>query len=252
MGWSREEWEAKASELSAIYVSDKTLAAWQLRQHRHFIEVPGQYYDLVSLHTVIFGLRGGQMGDAFRSGQSLEKLRPSLAEAGFDEVLDVDPKFEDVWERYIGLCSKSNNKGPSGGAKNPPRKRSFFVTCEAAQIGRPWSTKQRSFQKSIALSSGDSQSARLARLAFAPKKAEQILTTVVSWNRNPDVVAEALYRANGVCGMCKKNAPFKRKVDNTPFLEVHHVVPLSAEGGDDTIENVIALCPNCHRRAHYG
>jgi len=34
-------------------------------------------------------------------------------------------------------------------------------------------------------------------------------------------------------------------------LEVHHKVPL-AEGGDDTVENAIALCPNCHRHAHYG
>lgn len=33
--------------------------------------------------------------------------------------------------------------------------------------------------------------------------------------------------------------------------EVHHKVPLSA-GGDDTVENAIALCPNCHRKAHFG
>jgi 5-methylcytosine-specific restriction protein A len=23
-------------------------------------------------------------------------------------------------------------------------------------------------------------------------------------------------------------------------------------GGEDTLENAIALCPNCHRRAHFG
>jgi len=28
-------------------------------------------------------------------------------------------------------------------------------------------------------------------------------------------------------------------------------VPLS-EGGEDTLENAIALCPNCHRKMHYG
>jgi 5-methylcytosine-specific restriction protein A len=32
-------------------------------------------------------------------------------------------------------------------------------------------------------------------------------------------------------------------------LECHHVVWL-AEGGDDHIENTVALCPNCHRRMH--
>ena len=35
------------------------------------------------------------------------------------------------------------------------------------------------------------------------------------------------------------------------YLETHHIVPLH-EGGDDTSENVIALCPNHHREAHYG
>jgi 5-methylcytosine-specific restriction endonuclease McrA len=39
--------------------------------------------------------------------------------------------------------------------------------------------------------------------------------------------------------------------DGRPYLEVHHVVPLS-EGGDDTLENAAALCPSCHRELHYG
>ncbi|MGX5612966.1 HNH endonuclease [Bacillus toyonensis] len=34
-------------------------------------------------------------------------------------------------------------------------------------------------------------------------------------------------------------------------MEVHHVVPL-AQGGEDSIENAIGICPNCHRKAHYG
>ena len=34
-------------------------------------------------------------------------------------------------------------------------------------------------------------------------------------------------------------------------LEVHHTKPL-AEGGEDTVNNAEALCPNCHKEAHYG
>lgn len=70
------------------------------------------------------------------------------------------------------------------------------------------------------------------------------------YKRNPYVAAEALYRANGICEHCKNPAPFY-KVDKTPYLEVHHKIPLS-EGGEDSIENSIALCPNCHRHVHYG
>ena len=46
-------------------------------------------------------------------------------------------------------------------------------------------------------------------------------------------------------------APFLRIKDDTPFLEVHHIQPL-AEGGKDTVKNTVALCPNCHREAHFG
>ncbi len=71
------------------------------------------------------------------------------------------------------------------------------------------------------------------------------------FNRNPYVVAEVLDRAKGICENCRKPAPFKKDIDDKPYLEVHHIIPL-AEGGNDTVENAIALCPNCHRHSHYG
>ncbi|MEI9962123.1 MAG: HNH endonuclease signature motif containing protein [Limisphaerales bacterium] len=73
----------------------------------------------------------------------------------------------------------------------------------------------------------------------------------VGYRRNADVIVATLNRANGICERCGKKAPFLRKSGGTPFLEVHHRTPL-ADGGEDTIENAVALCPNCHREAHYG
>jgi 5-methylcytosine-specific restriction endonuclease McrA len=40
----------------------------------------------------------------------------------------------------------------------------------------------------------------------------------------------------------KKQAPFNRTKDNSPYLEVHHKKRLS-EGGEDSVKNAIALCP---------
>jgi 5-methylcytosine-specific restriction protein A len=57
-----------------------------------------------------------------------------------------------------------------------------------------------------------------------------------------------LQRSKGICEACFQKAPFETQTG--PFLEVHHVHQLS-DGGPDHPENVIALCPNCHRRAHY-
>lgn len=70
------------------------------------------------------------------------------------------------------------------------------------------------------------------------------------FDRNPHVVQEVLCRAKGICELCKKPAPFMRK-DGTPYLEVHHIIQLAA-GGEDTIGNAVAACPNCHRKAHFG
>ncbi|MFV3370974.1 HNH endonuclease [Pseudomonas sp. NY15435] len=43
----------------------------------------------------------------------------------------------------------------------------------------------------------------------------------------------------------------KHCTDGKPYPEVRHVVRL-ADGGEDTVENAIAICPNCHRLRHFG
>ena len=87
-----------------------------------------------------------------------------------------------------------------------------------------------------------------------PAKGNQSPSTRViettQYERDPTVKADVLERASGVCELCKKKAPFT-KDDGTLFLEVHHVIPL-AEKGPDTVNNAVALCPNCHREAHLG
>ena len=92
---------------------------------------------------------------------------------------------------------------------------------------------------------------RQKRLNNAPIKPETITVSVNLFRRNADVVIEVLERANGKCENCNQPAPFLRAKDGTPYLEIHHKVPLS-EDGEDTVENAVALCPNCHRQAHFG
>ena len=69
-----------------------------------------------------------------------------------------------------------------------------------------------------------------------------------SFVRSTDVVKATRKRANGICQLCNKPAPFKDKKGD-PYLEVHHVIWLS-RGGEDNTANTVALCPNCHTRMH--
>lgn len=69
------------------------------------------------------------------------------------------------------------------------------------------------------------------------------------YHRIEAVRVYVLRRANGCCEGCGQPAPFKRP-DGQPYLELHHTRRIS-DGGPDHPQWVIAVCPTCHRRAHY-
>jgi hypothetical protein len=105
--------------------------------------------------------------------------------------------------------------------------------------------------KAVAESATLSRETRLKRLDQATNNPQRVEVSTFAFIRNPDVIVEVLIRANGRCELCGSLAPFQRARDGSPYLEVHHIIPLSL-GGEDTISNAQALCPNCHRYLHFG
>lgn len=71
----------------------------------------------------------------------------------------------------------------------------------------------------------------------------------VTWLRSRAIKLYVEKRADGTCEGCKHEAPFSTQ-QGRPYLETHHIRRLS-DGGPDHPRWVVALCPNCHRRAHY-
>lgn len=67
--------------------------------------------------------------------------------------------------------------------------------------------------------------------------------------RNNAVRSRVISRANGRCEYCGE--PGFVRDDGSRFIEAHHIIRL-AKQGPDTMENVIGLCPNHHRQAHFG
>lgn len=94
----------------------------------------------------------------------------------------------------------------------------------------------------------DDQSLRAAAIDRGNRVHEQTTTTIVRYFRDPYIARYAKRRANGVCQLCHNKAPFVGR-NNEPFLECHHITWLS-RGGQDSVDNVVGLCPNCHRRMH--
>lgn len=74
----------------------------------------------------------------------------------------------------------------------------------------------------------------------------EVITSV--YERNQHITEYAKQKSKGICQLCNQPAPFCDH-SGEPFLETHHIIPLANEG-TDSIENVVALCPNCHRKMH--
>jgi len=80
-----------------------------------------------------------------------------------------------------------------------------------------------------------------------PYQIEQVIRT---YPRNSTLKNYIKRRSNYACEMPSCKYKGFRKENGEPYIEIHHVVPLS-EGGEDSIYNTVALCPNCHRALHY-
>jgi len=77
---------------------------------------------------------------------------------------------------------------------------------------------------------------------------------------NPLLGKIAISKANYLCEFAKEHETFRSKRTGKNFLEGHHLVPVSKQieiweqfsVNVDCVENIISLCPNCHRAIHYG
>jgi 5-methylcytosine-specific restriction protein A len=76
----------------------------------------------------------------------------------------------------------------------------------------------------------------------------KVARTTSAYFRDRKFRTATLARANGKCELCG-TVGFTMD-GGAIYLETHHIVPLG-EGGIDHSSNMLALCPNDHRRAHY-
>lgn len=78
---------------------------------------------------------------------------------------------------------------------------------------------------------------------------ERLVASVTTYARDPKIRRAVKIRAKGKCEFCGE--PGFTGWDGAPYLECHHVIALANDGAD-RMTNVIALCANDHREAHFG
>lgn len=82
--------------------------------------------------------------------------------------------------------------------------------------------------------------------------------------RGEKVIVSA--RDRNLKDICLMSAGYMCEIDNNhktffdkegkPYFEAHHIIPLNQQNNYkfelDTLDNLICLCPNCHKAIHYG
>jgi 5-methylcytosine-specific restriction protein A len=106
----------------------------------------------------------------------------------------------------------------------------------------------RGIQDVIDVTEGSHEEPTFVDQFSLPEPPEKLQTAGSAYPRSREVRENVLRRAGGVCEFCFQ--PGFKMHNGAIFLETHHVVPLS-ELGADVVWNVVALCPNDHRRAHF-
>ncbi len=157
----------------------------------------------------------------------------------------------------IKVCQKHNKDGTTKGqrylradTKSINHIKDFIPSTTVKAVSRKGSADGRTYD----YLGQDNHIGLLAKLrddaltVITESKITQNISTQHS--RNEKIKSYVRQRALGICECCLNPAPFISR-SGRPYLEVHHVQQLS-EGGEDSIYNAVAICPNCHAEVTVG
>jgi predicted HNH restriction endonuclease len=78
----------------------------------------------------------------------------------------------------------------------------------------------------------------------------------IIYGRNPAIAVASLTKAKFTCEINSNHKTFIAEKTKAPYVEAHHFVPMKFQDNYpfplDCVENVISLCPNCHKGIHLG
>ena len=163
--------------------------------------------------------------EVFETGRYIYAGRVALDEAPYTAIHpDIEGNCRKVWVFPLRLAE---------GIKSP-------------QIAEELVRGSRKRSERLARKLSDKELVKRARNIRSRAGSRRAVTDL--YDKNIYVAELALRKANGICQLCDQPAPFRDRYGR-PFLETHHITWIS-EGGDDAIDNTVALCPNCHAKMH--
>lgn len=110
------------------------------------------------------------------------------------------------------------------------------------------------YESSYAL---DDEDELYQKILHSPQaQAGTVVQSTVRYQRNPSLAATAIKASNYSCQADTTHQTFTSAASGKPYVEVHHLIPISQSGNFmhslDVHANLVVLCPNCHRAIHFG
>jgi 5-methylcytosine-specific restriction enzyme A len=191
----------------------------------------------------------GQNGDqslTFNQNKTLAASRTNGVEV---HLFEVNKEKEYTYQGRVTLSGDPYQEIQPDQDKIDRKVYVFPVTLEGSSPAPVKNTeffKAQSIREKKAKKLSDEE--LLQKASKAPKIAGERTVTGTQYERDPYVSRLTKRRAKGICELCEEPAPFTDPKGES-YLEIHHVQWLS-RGGEDSLANTVALCPNCHRRMH--
>lgn len=196
------------------------------------------------LHYTGMGTKGNQSIDSTQNKTLAQSQNNGVSIHLFEVFVDQEYFYRGI----VALCNDpyfERQPDERGMARDvcvfPLRLKSHSAPIDREYLSKAFSKKSKKAKRLTDNEVLDRAKNASTRTGFRTTSSKQ-------YNRNPWVAEHAKRAAQGICQLCENPAPFKDE-HGEPFLETHHIKWM-AKGGMDTIENTIALCPNCHRRMH--
>lgn len=93
------------------------------------------------------------------------------------------------------------------------------------------------------------------KLLKKPTRKKLVQTSILQYPRNPHEMLAAKHRSEWKCCYDSDHETFISENEHKNFVEGHHLIPMQHqcdfEYTIDFADNIIPLCPNCHRRIHF-
>lgn len=82
---------------------------------------------------------------------------------------------------------------------------------------------------------------------------QELSVELTKYERNAEARKKCIAHYGAICHVCEMDFGKTWGVLGLGFIHVHHIVPISQQGGEyktDPVNDLIPLCPNCHAMAH--